>query len=397
MAGKKRRTRGEGTVYEKRPGHWAAQIRCGGERITAYGPTSDIARRHLADKLADRETRAKGASRDLTVGEYLAIWINELRATEALKPSTWRRYESTARIYLIPLIGDRRLRELSKQDVAEVIRASRTPGIIRDRHVSETTIHHVHAILRCALQAAVDQDLLDRNVAKLVRGPSMRHRPKVILDSKQASALVTAAKGEALGAAIILSIATGMREGEVLGLTRGQLDLGKCRLAVTSNAQVSYTGKRELGSPKTEAGNRVIMLPAFARDALEEHLARQSPPSVLVFPDPETGELISDSRFLRSHFHPILAKAGLPKMPFHDLRHSAATLLKERGVDDVTVSRILGHSSPVITMKLYGHVTASLEERAARAMDEVLGTGSVRRSVKAIGSQMAATSGKVSF
>ena len=86
-------------------------------------------------------------------------------------------------------------------------------------------------------------------------------------------------------------------------------------------------------------------------------------------------------------------------MPFHDLRHSAATLLKEKGVDDVTVSRILGHSSPVITMKLYGHVTAMLEERAATAMEDLMtasGNGSVRRIVNPNGSQMTSKSERMS-
>ena len=216
MARTKRRTHGEGTVYEKRPGYWTAQVRWRGQRITASGDTSDSARRNLADKLAYLDRREQAGS-TWTVGEFLATWINELRATEALKASTWRRYEVVARCYLIPLIGARPLSELSKRDVAELIGAARNSRLMRDRRPTETTLHHIHAVLRCALQSAVDQGLLERNVAKLVKGPTARHRPKFILNREQANALVDAAWGEPLGAAVILGIADWNARGRDLG------------------------------------------------------------------------------------------------------------------------------------------------------------------------------------
>lgn len=128
VAGRKRRTYGEGTVYRKRPDYWQAQLRCDGERVTASGRTPDEARRNLAAKLQEREGgRLDRRSRpvDIELGAFLRGWIDDLRSTEALKPSAWYRYESIVRLYLIPGLGGRRLADLTKSDVATLIREAR--------------------------------------------------------------------------------------------------------------------------------------------------------------------------------------------------------------------------------------------------------------------------------
>ncbi|MGH7747403.1 MAG: tyrosine-type recombinase/integrase, partial [Candidatus Dormibacteria bacterium] len=380
MARRLRRTYGEGTVYRKRPDYWQAQLRIDGERVTASGRTADEARRNLAARLQERE-RGRAQRRPRTVdhelGAFLRIWIDDLRSTEALKPSAWHRYEAIVRLYLIPGLGARRLADLTKSDVATLIREARE-GRVSGRRLSDTSLHHVHAVLRTALHAAVEQELVDRNVARLVRAPAMKHRDKVILSREEAARLLQASRGARREAASVLGVTTGMREGEILGLRRQDLDLDAGVLQVEKNAQPGYSGRMELGSPKTEAGRRTIVLPQVAVQALRAHLVEQQPWSLLVFPS-RSGEILSGCNFLRHHFQPALARAGLRHMPFHDLRHSAATLLKELGVDDVTVSRILGHSTPAITMKLYGHVTPRLHREAADKMDTILGGPEGRR------------------
>jgi integrase len=396
MARSKRRTHGEGTVYEKRPGYWSAQIRYAGQRLTASGPTADAARRSLAAKLDEvDETRRPRAAADWTVGRFLTEWKNDLRATEALKASTWHRYDALVRCYLIPGLGSIRLVDLSKQHVAHLIRDIRAGQITgrQGRRASETTLHHIHAVLRVALESAVEQELVNQNVARLLKAPSVRLRPKVILDKKQAARLIEAARTHPCGAAVILGIATGMREGEILALRRRDLKLDAGELLVSTNLQDGYTMQRELVDPKSEAGKRAIPLPKFATEALRDHLARQDPPSPFVFPG-GSGKPLWRQGFLRWTFYPILRQAGLPQMPFHDLRHSAATLMMEMEVDAGTVSRILGHASPAITLQLYGHVTTSMKRRAADKVDQLLGNGRRSRS-GANGSQMAAKRGTV--
>ena len=213
----------------------------------------------------------------------------------------------------------------------------------------------------------------------------MKHRDKVILSREEAARLLRAARGARLEPALVLGVTTGMREGEILGLRRQDLDLDGGILQVEKNAQPGYSGRRELGSPKTAASRRTIVLPQVTVEALRAHLVEQRPSSLLVFPS-RSGEILSGCNFLRHHFQPVLARGGLRPMPFHDLRHSAATLLKELGVDDVTVSRILGHSTPAITMKLYGHVTPRLHREAADKMDTILGGPKGRRRPRQRGS-----------
>jgi integrase len=367
-----RRTYGEGTVYPFRAG-WRAQARIDGVRIGASGATPQEARKNLRARVkahkARQEWEAAGLTL-LTVTEYLEGWINDLRDTQAVRPRTWRRYESIVRVYLEPLLGHLSLANLTADDVTGLFRTAML------RRLTATSQHHVHAVLRAALANALRGGVIDRNVAALVKPPAMIHRDKVILDGAKARRLIGAARGERLGAAVILGVATGMREGEILGLRRRDVLLDRRQLRIERTGNVDYDGRPDLGTPKTEHARRTVELPVAAVDALAEHLATMpgTEPTRLLFPSP-TGGILPGPGFLRRHFHPILDKAGLDPMPFHDLRHSAGTILKEMGVDEVTISRILGHASPAITAKFYGHVTPRLLAGATAKMDEALGDG----------------------
>ncbi len=139
-------------------------------------------------------------------------------------------------------------------------------------------------------------------------------------------------------------------------------------LHVRRNAGPDYDGRLALADPKTEKSRRRIDLPQVAIAALRAHLERKTEATLTLYPSAH-GSILSGTNFLKHHFHPVLRAAGLPHMPFHDLRHSAATILKELAVDEVTISEILSHSTPAITNKLYGHVTPRLRKEAAARMD----------------------------
>ncbi|MEA2670932.1 MAG: hypothetical protein QOG45_1152, partial [Chloroflexota bacterium] len=137
-----------------------------------------------------------------------------------------------------------------------------------------------------------------------------------------------------------------------------------------------------------------IDLPQVAITALRAHMQRESPATLTLFPSAR-GSILSGANFLKHHFHPVLRAAGLPHMPFHDLRHSAAAILGRMGVDEVTISEILGHSTAAITTTLYGHVTPRLRREAAARMDAALGArldrppaGARRRSTGRLGGRL---------
>jgi integrase len=383
---RRRRARGEGTVYEFRPGAWLAQVRVDGGRLSATGPSAAAAQQRLAAKVAAAAAGTTGARPTApapslpTVGEHLTAWVEDLRASRARKPSAWRRYDSVVRVHLVPFLGSRRLDELSRQDVLDLLVAARR-GETSGRRQADTSLHHIHAVLRNGIQHAVDVGLLAGNVVRLVDAPPMCHRDRVILSPAQAHRLIRAARGAPLEAAIVLGVATGMREGEVLGLRPEDVDLERQCLHVRKNATRDFDGRPALDDPGTARSRRRIDLPEVAVRALREHLRRLPPGSAVLFPA-ATGAVLSGTSFLTQHFHPVLSRAGLPRMPFRDLRHSAATILEELGVDAVTVSEILGHATPAVTMRLHRHVTPRLLRAAAVRMDTVLGRPAERLATR---------------
>ena len=178
------------------------------------------------------------------------------------------------------------------------------------RGSSTTTVHHIHMVLHRALHAAFRLGLVQRNVCDLVDPPRMIHHEIVVLSAEQVRMFLEAAKGERSEALFILAITTGMRQGELLALRWKDVDLDAASLTIRTTLQ------REL--------------------------------------------------------RPLLAKTGLPKIRFHDLRHTAATLLLLQGVHVKIVSELLGHASVAITMDLYSHVLPNMQQQAASAMDTLL-------------------------
>lgn len=355
---RKIRTRGEGTVYEVRPGYWLAQVQAGRKRVSATGRTAAAARAALAARLDEQE-----ASRvDPTLlRDYLPAWC--ARVQRSLKPGAWRRYDQDVRINLVPHIGHLRLEELTRGHLAELHATLRTR---RPRPMTDTGIHHVHAALRVALQAAVDDGVVAHNVAATYPAPRMTHRSKVILDTEQVAQLLDAAEGP-MRALFVLAATVGMRQGELLALRWGDVDLAARRLTVRASLQRGYDGGLEVSTPKTAAGVRSFVMPAMAVEALEDTPRA----AVLVFPHPRRGGMMAGPNLLRTEFYPLLARAGLPHMPFHDLRHTAITHMLRAGVPAHVVSRIVGHSSVAITLRLYGHATDEMRLDAAAAVDRL--------------------------
>jgi integrase len=195
--------------------------------------------------------------------------------------------------------------------------------------------------------------------------------------------LLEAAKENRLLCLLTLALATGMREGELLALHWQEIDLEKRVLQVRYT--VGYINHQGIviSEPKTENGRRSITLPQFAVDELRRHRERQAQAREtagekwkehgLVFTN-RNGRNI-DRNYLRVLFKKLLKKAGLPDIRFHDLRHSAATILLSMGVPAKVVQEILGHSSISITLNIYAHVLPGMQEEAMEKMDDWFGDG----------------------
>ena len=171
-----------------------------------------------------------------------------------------------------------------------------------------------------------------------------------------------------------------MRQGELLALKWDDVDLERGVLRVRrtlTHADKAYV----LGEPKTSKSRRTIRLTTSAVTALRAHLSRQLEeterlsslyqPGGLIFAT-ETGSIINPSNLRNRSFKPLLKKAGLPPIRFHDLRHTCATLLLSKDVNPKVVSEMLGHSSISVTLDIYSHLLPDMQEKAAKALEEAL-------------------------
>jgi integrase len=369
-----KRGNSEGSITRRKDGLWEARITLeGGKRKSFYAKTRQQAARRLAEALRDRDSGISVADERQTVGQYLASWRDATKST--VRPRTWQRYEQYVRLHLIPTLGAVVLSKLTAQQVQGLYAKKLAEGL------STTTVHHLHMVLHRALDAALRLELVHRNVCDMVDPPRMAHHEMTTLSEDQARAFLSAAAGDRLEALYVLALATGMREGEMLALKWRDVDLEQGTLQVRATLQ-NIGGAFTLAEPKTDKSRRRIALSKTAIEALRQHRVRQAEERLqlgqawsdmdLVFPN-TIGQPIDASNLYKYWFLPLLKKAGLPPMRFHDLRHTAATLLLGRGINPKIVSEMLGHSQIGITLGLYSHVTPHMQQQAADAMDAALG------------------------
>jgi integrase len=222
--------------------------------------------------------------------------------------------------------------------------------------------------------------LIPRNACEAVRPPKVELKEVTPLDQQQAKALLEAASGDRLSALYVLAFHTGMREGELLGLTWEDVDLERGLLRLR-HVLVREGGKTALGDLKTPKSRRSVRLAGVAADALRDHLERQLieigrmgslyQPGGLVFAT-ESGTLINPSNLRNRSFKPLLRRAfgeAGPDICFHDLRHTCATLLLSQGTHPKLVQKLLGHATIAMTLDTYSHYLPSMGDQTVRAME----------------------------
>jgi integrase len=199
------------------------------------------------------------------------------------------------------------------------------------------------------------------------------------LSPDEARKLVEAARGDKLEALYVLAMHTGMRQGELLALKWEEVDLNEGVIRIRRTL-VRSGGRIALGEPKTKGSRRPVHLTGAAVEALRTHLDWQLEDIErlgdlyrdhgLVFTS-EVGTLINPTNLRRRSFAPLLERAGLTRIRFHDLRHTCATLLLSRNVHPKYVQELLGHATVAITLDTYSHVIPGMGNHTARAMEDV--------------------------
>ena len=377
-----KRGNGEGSISKRSGGGWMAQYYVlsgtgGRERRTLYAKTRTEAARKLARAIGERDTGFVVDAGRLTVGDYLERWLED-SVKGTVRTSTYEAYRYMVEPHLVPFLGALKLRDINPVHVRALYREKLEAGL------SAATVRKMHAVLSKAMKQAVMDGLVHRNVCDSVRPPRLARKEIRPLDPEQAGALLRAAASDRLEALYVLAVHTGMREGELLGLKWEDVSLdGEEPVLRLRRALVREAGKVALGELKTPKSRRQVRLTRAAAGALRAHLARQmeeierAGPSYraggLVFAT-ESGSPINPSNLRNRSFKPLLRRAGLAGICFHDLRHTCATLLLTRNVHPKLVQELLGHATISMTLDTYSHFLPSMGDQTVRAMEAALGT-----------------------
>lgn len=265
----------------------------------------------------------------------------------------------------------------SRQEALRKLReAQADAGFVYDS--GRTSVRYAHAVLRRALGWAVVRGLVTRNVAGGASLPRLMKKEMRILTPEETKRLLKAARGERLEALFLVALTCGLRQGEMLALRWEDVDLDAPKITVRRQIQRSRDGSGLIVVPTKNKKSRAIRPGAVAVGALRAHRERQDEEIAAargLWKDPglvfatTLGTPLDASNLVARDFKPLLLRAGLPNICWHDLRHGCGSLLLSEGVPVKVVQEILGHSSMAVTMDIYAHVLPDMQERAAAAMD----------------------------
>lgn len=280
MASKRRRASGEGAVFKRASdGLWVGTIDLGvvegrRRRKAVYGQSE----REVVQKLSTlRTSRDRGIdllAPSLTIGQWLEVWLSEIKGFDGTRPRTLTLYKGLAERYVKPVIGGVRLDKLTPAHVQRLVTETRNTRTSRGTPPSASTLRHVYKLVRNALGDAYRMELVTRNVATQVKAPPLSSQRRVGLDLAEAKRLLKVIDGERLEALYVLALTTGLRRGELLALRWDDIDPGSRQLRVR-RAMQRVDGKLQIVELKTSSARRTVVLPQFAVRHLEEHKKRQ--------------------------------------------------------------------------------------------------------------------------
>ncbi len=369
---KPRRGHNEGSVFhDSNRDRWVAKVSIAPGKTKRFyfkNKSDAIKKKNEALRDLERGALAKGPQRKL--GEYLQDWLENMHKSK-LRVGSYVAYKKWVG-HLVDGLGNVPLQKLTAEQVQDFLQKKLDDGL------SSKTVHEIHAVLRVALKKAVRLEVVSRNVCDMVDPPTIVSREAVPLSVEQARLLVEHVRGHRLETLLAMAIVTGMRRGELLALRWSDVDFERHRLLVLhSVGYITGYGYVE-GKPKTDSGKRWVSFPAFLFEMLKEHRVQQRELQEtakkwvehdLVFPNLSGGYL--HPNHMGETFRKLLVEAGLPAIHFHDLRHSAGTILMSMGVNAKVIQALLGHSHISTTLGVYGHLLPSMQQEVVDTWDDV--------------------------
>ena len=366
------RGKNEGSISKRPNGHWRAQVSLEGKRLSFSAKTQKECQTWLRNMLEQKTAGMTFDDAKVTMAEYMEDWLASSKASHRF--TTWDQYRRMTHNNILPGIGKIKLSELRPSQIQHLY------DTLLSQNIGHYALLKTHTVLRSALSRAVKIGMIPRNTASVVMLPKEPAKEMQILDESQVNRFLVAASGHRFEALYHLAVVTGMRVMELLGLKWTDLDWIRQTLKVERQILRPHGQGIEFASPKTKFGKRTLKLGSKTIDALRQHDWLQQKERIaagdkwqnldLIFTNHLGGPLLYRNLF--RDYKALLEEAGLPLIRFHDLRHTAASIMLNHNVPVITVSRRLGHSKPSITLDIYGHLMANAQTDVAEMMDDLI-------------------------
>ncbi|MBL1230308.1 site-specific integrase [Enterococcus sp. BWB1-3] len=356
-------------IYKRKDGRWEGRyIKARVDNKAKYGYVygrkySDVKEKLTILKANHLHVRKSFNLYYVTFGDWICQWMNE-EVKKSVKPTTYSKYLHLVHRFILPELGDLRLHKIDKNTLQNFI------YVLQSKPLAASSIKNIFILVKKALIQAEAAGNISKNPATAVVLPKGQAKRVRSLSVKEQRALEMQAFQEKGCSAVILALYTGMRIGEISGLTWSDIDfeenlvyVNRTISRITDMDSSEKRTKLFVGTPKTSQSSRIIPLPAnLRRYLLEKRMEEQGEYLISC-----RGKL-AEPRVIGYRFSKLLKEAKLPAIPFHALRHTFATRCLEQGVDIASLSRLLGHASIKMTLDTY---TDSMMEKRISAMDEL--------------------------
>jgi integrase len=374
----------KGTIKQRSEGSYSLIIdlpRRRGEKRkqkwVTYRGTKRDAQKELARLITEMADDSFQEPSKTTLAQFFERWLNHM--TSQVDERTHIGYAEKARKNINPLLGSTVLTHLRPEQISQAYAQALASGR-RDGQggLSPRTVHHMHRILKQALGQAVKWGLLKRNPCDAVDPPRVEKREMMTFDTAQTADALGEMRRTRFLIAYLLAAICGLRRGEIAALRWKNVDLDAGVLKIVQTTR--QIGKAVTYKPVKNTKGRPVALSGLMLEELKAHRAKQAEELLrfgvklsgdcFVFAQPDGSPIKPGS--VTNEWKRLVKKHALPRIRFHDLRHTHATAMLASGVHPKIASERLGHSSIAITLDLYSHVLPNMQADAIRAMDNDL-------------------------
>lgn len=384
----KRRGKNEGSIfYIDSQKLWRAMVTIDGHRLGKYGKTKKECQLWLDDILSKIKSGLTYEGAQVRLTRFMEDWLTNIKSV--VKPNTWYQYNMTTQKYILPSLGNYLVKDLRPDLIQKLYITKQNEGL------GVRTVQYIHQVLHGALDYAVKLDILPRNPTNACYKPRDVEHEMQVFNEEQVNQLLMAVKDTRFEALFQLAFTTGMRQSELLGLKWSDLDWKNKTITLTRQLARKTTDKANYVPPvskltkiderftqlKTMAAKRKLNLGNATMDSLRRHLfiqddERSNPQRVrwiendLIFPS-IIGTPMSQAN-LYHRFKCLIRELGLPDIRFHDIRHTAASLMLNHGIPPIVVSKRLGHKNVSITLDTYGHLIPEINSDIGQIVDDLI-------------------------